>query len=179
MIEIDLGIQESYNSSTNEFSYEEGGIVRFEYTLRNLYDWEGRWEKPFLNGKLTHEEATDFYLLMALDPIDPKFLTTEIRDRLTEYISHTPTATTFSSTKRQNRSKQATPKVHTSEELYALMIQAGVPLEFENRNLNRLMDILKIISINNSPPKKMDKHEIYRQNQEINARRKAKINSKG
>lgn len=181
MIVIDLGTIEYYDSTENQFVYDECGVVRFEYTLKVIYDWEARWKKPFLKGDLTHEELVDFYMRMALDPIKEKFITEDVMNELSNYISDSNTATTFSSSDNgQNGNNPFSKgKIYTAEELYALMFMSRVPLDFENRNLNRLLTILRITSSYNNPPKKMNKQEILRQNAEINARRKAQMNTKG
>lgn len=180
MIEINLGTLEYYDDANNKFVYEEGGVVRFEYSLKVLYDWESKWRKPFLKGDLTENELVDFYMMMAMDPIEEKFLTHDIRKKLTDYIKDTNTATTFSSVESgQNGYSSTKAKNYTSEELYALMFSAGVPMEFENRNLNRLLIVLRIIGNYNNPPKKMTKQDILRQNASLNAKRKAQMKTKG
>lgn len=181
MITIDLGNIEYYDEKNNEFIYRKGGIVRFEYSLKVIYEWEGKWCKPFLKGELSNQELTndelvDFYMKMALDPIEKEFMTDAVMDALSEYIKKSHTATTFSSVQDNNTNKG---KTYTSEELYALMISDGVPLEFENRNLNRLLVVLRIISSYKNPPKKMSNQDIYRQNASLNAKRKAMLKSKG
>jgi hypothetical protein len=181
LIAIDLGTIEYYDSDSNQFVYEKGGVVRFEYTLKIVYDWEAKWRKPFLKGGLTEKETVDFYKMMALDQIDEKFLTNEVMMVLSKYIADDSTATTFSNLEDgQNGgtiNKQG--KYYSSEEIYALMFQANIPIEFENRNLNRLLVMLKIVSTYNSPPKKMSQQDIYKQNSRINAQRRAMLNSKG
>lgn len=181
MLTINLEPLEYFNSKTQLFEYEEGGIVRFEYTLKVLYEWEAKWRKPFLKGEHTEEELMDLYLMMAIDPIDPRFITSSLTKRLADYISDTNTATTFTDHQGgQNgniSSKRA--KVYTSEEIYALMFSSQIPLEFENRNLNRLLVILKIIASYNSEPKKMSKEDIMKQNSALNAQRRAKMKTRG
>lgn len=176
MITIDLGTIEYFDSESNQFVYEKGGIVRFEYSLKVLYDWESKWLKPFLKGGLTNEETVDFYMTMALDPIEEKFLTSNVMNALAEYIKRSNTATTFYT---GSDSQNGSSKVYTAEEIYALMFSAGVDLEFENRNLNRLLVILRIIASYNNPPKKMSTQEILRQNAQLNAQRKAKYKTRG
>jgi hypothetical protein len=181
MITINLGKHEYYDSESNQFIYEDGGIVRFEYSLKVLYDWEGKWRKPFLKGGLTDNEWFDFCMMMAIDPIDEKFMTNDVIEILSKYVEDSNTATVFNSTQQsQNGNNMSSKgKFYTSEEIYALMVTANVPMEFETRNLNRLLTILKIISSHNSPPKKMSKQDIYKYNTNLNAQRKAKMNSKG
>lgn len=180
MLTLDLGRIEHFDPSTSEFEYEEGGIVRFEYSLKVLYDWEGKWKKAFLNEKveLSKEEIMDFYKRMAVDPFDPKFLTKEVMQKLSRYIADSNTATKFRTPTEGSGGNQK-GKTYTSEEIYALMFGAGLPMEFEHRNLNRLLVILKVISLNNSPPKKMSKNDVLTQNAKLNAQRRAKYNTKG
>lgn len=178
MLTVDLGTIEYFDSKKNEFVYESGGIVRFEYNLKAVYEWEGKWKKPFLKGELTYDEMIDFYKFMALDKFDDKFLNEEINRMITEYISSTNTATKFSETTSKSTT-QAKNKIHTSEEIYAMMFSAGIPLEFENRNLNRLLTVLRVISVQNNPPKKMTKEEILKQNANLNKQRKAAMKTNG
>lgn len=181
VITIDLGTIEYYDSKKNEFVYDEGGIVRFEYTLKVVYDWEAKWKKPFLKGDLTHDELIDFYVRMAMDPIDKKFITEDVMVALANYISDSSTATTFSTAgDSQNGNKGFNKaKIYTAEELYAMMFMNHIPLEFEDRNLNRLLTILRIIATYNNPPKKMSKQDILRQNASLNAQRKAQMKTRG
>lgn len=172
---------EEYDDETNEFVYEDGGIVRFEYSLKVVYEWESKWKKPFLKGGLSYEEYKDFYKRMALDPINEKFITDEVMEILAKYITDSHTATTFSSANegQNGNNMPSKAKYHTAEELYALMFSANVPLEFENRNLSRLFIILKIMSTYNNPPQKMSKQDILKQNKSLNAQRKAQMKTKG
>lgn len=181
MISINLGTIEIYDGDSNEFVYEEGGIVRFEYTLKVVYDWEAKWRKPFLKGGLTEEETVDFYMRMALDPIKEAFITGETMMILSEYVKDSNTATTFSEGGEQNSTQvNRMGKSYTAEEIYALMFIAQVPMEWENRNLNRLMAVLRIISVYNNPDKKkMSEADILRQNRELNAQRRAQYGTRG
>lgn len=181
MIAIDLGTIEYYDSDKNEFAYDTCGVVRFEYSLKVIYDWEAKWLKPFLKGGLTDNEMVDFYMMMALDPIKEEFLTGSAMRLLSKYIEESHTATTFANHDDSQNGNQTSSKgkIYTAEELYALMFQAQVPIEFETRNLSRLLVVLRIISAYNQPPKKMKQHDIYKQNASLNEQRKAMLNSKG
>ena len=180
MITIDLGELEYFDSHTNQFEYDVGGVVRFEYSLKVLYDWESKWRKPFLKGELTEQELMDFYIMMAMDPIDSKFMDADLMQTLASYIQDDHTATTFTShDTKKGKATSTKAKIYTSEELYALMISANIPLEFENRNLNRLLVILRIIGSHNEPPKKMSTQDVLRQNAELNKQRRNKLKTKG
>lgn len=179
MITINLNDIEYYDGIKNEFVTIEGKPVRFEYSLKALYDWESKWKKPFLKGELSEAELMDFYLTMALDPIDPEFMTYEVMVQLAKYIEDSHTATTFSNHSEPGQNGVNKAKFSTAEELYAQMFTANIPLEFENRNLNRLFIILKIMATYNSPPKKMSKQDVLKQNRDLNAMRKAQLKTKG
>lgn len=178
MLTIDLGRIEYFNSEKNEFDYEHGGIIRFEYSLKAIYEWEGKCKKPFLKCELTYDEMIKLFKCMALDDFDPKFINNDMSKLIMDYISDPNTATTF--TNHSTGGKVSTKNtVYTSEEIYAMMFSAGIPLEFENRNLNRLLTILRIISIQNNPPKKMTREEVLKENVNLNKQRKAQMNTKG
>lgn len=180
MIVIRQPDSEVYDSENNQFTHIEGQAVGFEYSLKAVYNWEGKWKKPFLRNDLTNEEILDFYKLMALEPIRDEFLTVDIMRQLSEYINDPNTATTFTTNFGEGSAKGSSKgKINTSEEIYASMFSAGVPLEFENRNLNRLLALLKIISLANEDPKKMSKDDVMKQNASLNAQRKAMMKSKG
>lgn len=180
MLEVDLGVIEYFDGSKSEFIYEEGGIAQFEYTLRNVYEWEGKWRKPFLKGGLNGEELLDFCKGMSLVEIEDKWYTEELMEKLVKYIQDSNTATTFTThDSSQNGNNNSKGKIFTSEEIYAMMFTNGVSLEFENRNLNRLLTMLRIIGNNNQPPKKMSKRDVLRQNAELNAKRKAAMKTRG
>lgn len=180
VIEIDLGTLEYYDEESNEFQYETGGTVQFEYSLKTMYEWEAKWGKAFLRGDYTTNELKDFFLRMALSPVDGKFLTHEVMEELSEYLTNKNTATTFSEVpSSQNENKSNIGKVYTSEEIYALMFMNQIPLEFESRNLNRLLVILRVINDYSQPKKKMTTTDIYDQNRRLNEERKKKYGTKG
>lgn len=99
--------------------------------------------------------------------------------KLRDYINDSSTATVFTSRDETKASPNNKGKFHTAEEIYAIMVQANVPIEWEKRNLNRLLVMLRIISLNNEPPKKMNKRDVLRQNASLNEQRKAMLKTKG
>ncbi len=178
MITIDLGDLELYDEDNNEFIVEHGGVVEFEYSLKAVYDWEAMYKKPFLNNQHELHEWMTFYMLMANKPFDARLLTVDVMTRLSKYIDDPCTATTFAD-HSEGGSAKSSQKIHTAESLYAMMTSAGIPLEFENRNLNRLLTMLRVISNSNTPEKKMSKSDIMKQNKELNEKRRQASKTKG
>ena len=179
MLTIQFNEVEYYDDETEEFRSYPQKIVSFEFSLKSVYEWETKYKIPFLSSGLngTAFEMLDFYLMMTKDKtLSIDYLTEPFAEVLWNYTQESMSATTFS----QNGNKMnGSGKVYTSEELYALMFLNGIPIDFEDRNLNRLLIILRIISVYSSPPEKMSQQDILAQNTRLNAERKAKYNTEG
>ena len=59
------------------------------------------------------------------------------------------------------------------------MISLGIPFECQKWHLNRLITLIRVVSEENAPKKKMSDREILTQQAELNAKRRAELNSKG
>ena len=177
MITIQTEELEFFDTDSETFYTEPSVSIRFEHSLKAIYEWEAMWKKPFLKGELTAEEWLSYYKLMALDEIEDFHLTSSVIRQLARYVSDPQTATTFRTHgEGQNGNKG---KHLTAEEIYEHMFSAQIPLEFENRNFNRLMTILRIFNNKHSEPKKMSKADVIRQNKELNKIRREKMQTKG
>lgn len=110
--------------------------------------------------------------------VNPKvynFLTDEnIRD-VNAYIEAPMTATWFSNS---NTGKQNREQI-TAELVYYWMIALNIPFECQKWHLNRLLTLIRVCEIKNSPPKKMSRREILSRNAALNAARRKQLNSKG
>lgn len=179
MITLKLEAVEYYDEATNSFMSFEEQEVDFEFTLKDVALWESKWGVAFLSTELKKNDIRllDFFLMMSRKPDLPvEYFVDSIVDQLSEYLSDPQSPTTFAS---QNEDKHKNVKIHTADEIYAMMFMNHIPIEFEDRNLNRLLGILRIISVYSNPPKKMSKQEVLAQNVRLNAERKAKYNTRG
>ena len=180
MLTITFKETEYYDETTNTFLNLPEKTVDFEFSLRAISRWEQKWKMPFLSTQMGVDDLRliDFYLMMSLDPtLSPLYLDDVAMSALSFHMNDKRSATIFTSQNESNANTRG--KIYTAEEFYALMFMNGIDLEFENRNLNELLNILRIISHYNSPPKKMSKEDIFKQNRELNAKRKAEYNTKG
>ena len=60
-----------------------------------------------------------------------------------------------------------------------MLFRSNIPMECEEWFLNKLLTLIKVFSVKNSPQKKKSQAEIAAENRAINAQRRAKMNSKG
>ena len=93
------------------------------------------------------------------------------------YIQDSMTATTFSDFSDNKNTKSR--EIITSEIIYYWMIANNIPFECQYWHLNKLLTLIKVCSIKNSPEKKMSTSEILSRNKALNAARRKKMNSKG
>jgi hypothetical protein len=79
------------------------------------------------------------------------------------------TATTFS----KDQSKGKTSKeIITAEIIYYWMVSLNIPTEFEHWHINKLMTLIMVCNIKNTPSKKMSNKEIISRNAALNAARR-------
>ena len=85
------------------------------------------------------------------------------------------TATTF----RKDNTGKSNQEVITAELIYYWMIALTIPFECQKWHLNRLLTLIQVCNIKNTPPKKMGRRELMSRNAAINAANRKRFNSKG
>lgn len=169
-----------WDESNGEFITSKEQKLVLEHSLVSLSKWESKWCKPFLSKQeKTTEETIDYIRCMTLTQnVDPEiynFLTDDnIRD-VNDYIEAPMTATWFSNS---NTGKQNREQI-TAELVYYWMIALNIPFECQKWHLNRLLTLIRVCEVKNSPPKKMSRREILNRNAALNAARRKQLNSKG
>lgn len=180
MLQITIPAREMWDEQNNEFVYTNEQTLQLEHSLISLSKWESKWNKPFLSKESkTYEETLDYVKCMTLtQKVSPEIyanLTDENMRDIQRYIEAPMTATTFSEEKNTKGNRE----IVTSELIYYWMIALGIPLECEKWHLNRLLTLVRVCNIKNSPPKKMGKNAIMSRNASLNAARRKRLNSKG
>lgn len=181
MLQIEIPYQEFYNEATGEFDHIEPCTLNLEHSLISLSKWESKWKKAFLSETgFSRAELIDYVKCMTLNQkVDPKVyqtLTMAQIDKVREYISDPHTATTVYDTRKNNRYSK-NEKI-TSEVIYYQMIALGIPFECEKWHLNRLMMLIRICAIKGTNLQ-MSQAELFAQNRQLNAARRAAMNSRG
>lgn len=182
MLTITFPEEEKWDEDLQEFIYYKSQSINLEHSLVSLARWESKWNKPFLTkDPKTYEESIDYFKCMTITPnVDPdiwKRVTAEQVKQINDYIDAPMTATWFSE-KEGTKGKKSNEQV-TSEIIYYWMIALQIPFECQKWHLNRLLTLVRVCNIKNTPPKKMSKSEIMSKNKALNAARRAHLGTKG
>jgi hypothetical protein len=181
MLKLIIPGEEFFNEETEEFILAQDDVeIELEHSLLSLSKWESKYQKPFLSGEQKTPEETLYYVeAMILTPNLPKEaifrLTNEHLEAVNAYIDSPESATTFG---QMPEVKSKGEKI-TSELIYYWMVAFTIPFECERWHLNRLFSLIRICNIKNSKPKKIPRGELARRNAELNAQRRAMLNSTG
>lgn len=180
MLEITIPPMDFFDESKEEFITTKEQVLKLEHSLVSISKWESKWKIPFLdNTNKTREQMIDYIKYMTLtqnvDPIIYDYLPQSAIDEINKYIEDPMTASWFN----DDDSKPHKHKVITNELIYYWMIQLNIPVEFQKWHLNRLMTLIRTCNVNNAPPKKMSKSEIFRSNKQRNEERKARLHTNG
>lgn len=181
MLDVVIPATEWYDEEKNEFItvLPKDQHLRLEHSLVSLSKWESKWCKPFLSTeRKTIEETIDYIKCMTLtqnvNPDAYKCLTNKVIGQINDYIEAPMTATTF-----YQQESNGNREIVTSELIYYWMIALHIPFECQKWHLNRLLTLINVCNIKNSPDKKMPMREIYERNRALNEARKKKFNTKG
>lgn len=180
MLRINVPISpEGWDEEKQEFVESKTVTLQLEHSLVSLSKWESKWCKPFLSSKKTDEEIMDYIKCMTItqnvNPLIYNLLTEKNIKEINEYIEAPMTATTFTEPKNGKQSRE----IVTSELIYFWMITATIPMECQKWHLNRLLTLIRVCNIKNSPPKKRSKRDIMSQNAALNAARRKRLNTRG
>lgn len=180
MLQITIPAVEQFDEINQEFIITNEQTLQLEHSLVSLSKWESKWCKSFLSReKKTYEETIDYIRCMTLTKnVDLgvyRCLTNENIKQVNKYIEAPMTATYFAA---DNPSRGGRETV-TSELIYYWMIALNIPFECQKWHLNRLLTLIRVCNIKNTPPKKRSRGEIMSRNAALNAARRRQMSSKG
>ena len=180
MLSITTPLIELYDPVSETFTEYKSVDLELEHSLVAISKWESKWMKPFLSNDIkTDEQIYDYILCMITNrsDVDMKLIRSipqKLIDSITSYIKSPMTATTIN----QGNSKSSR-EIITSELIYYWMISFNIPFECQHWHLNRLLMLINVCNIKNSPPKKASANEIMSRNRALNAARKKALNTSG
>ena len=179
MLQITVPAGTLWDERIEEFVSIKEQKLQLEHSLVSLSKWESKWHKPFLSdNEKTLEETVDYIRCMTITQnVKPEvymFITKENVDQIYEYINDPMTATTFNdSDSAFNR------EIITAEIIYYWMISLNIPLECQKWHLNKLITLIKVISLKNAPKKKVNKQTYMERMSRLNDARRKELNTKG
>ena len=183
-ITIPAAVSEEFDERTSEFIYTtlcKEQTLQLEHSLVSLSKWESKWCKSFLSRmtKKSEEEIIDYIKCMTLTQnVNPEVynhLTKENLEQIEKYIDAPMTATVFS----EDKTSKGGREVVTAELIYYWMISLNIPFECQKWHLNRLITLIRVCNIKNSPPKKRSRRDIMSRNAQLNAARRQQLNTRG
>lgn len=180
MLQVTIPASEYFDEKTGEFSSIRETTLQLEHSLVSVSKWESKWCKPFLGTtEKTAEECVDYVRCMTItqhvDPTVYQFLTQKNFQEINAYIEAPMTATTFS--EREN--KRFSREVVTAEIIYYWMVALNIPFECQKWHLNKLIALVRVCNIKNTPQKKMSRREVTERNRALNEARRKKMHSNG
>lgn len=180
MLEITVKESETYLPHLNKIVTIPSCTIALEHSLISIAKWEARWHIPYLsNVEKTAEQELDYIKCMCVRnvPDDRIFdaLTIENVIDIKNYIDNSMTATTFSKTPGGKTKKETV----TAETIYYRMFSNNIPIDCQKWHINRLFTLIRVCDLNNSPKRKMSAKETAAWNAEQNAKRRARLNTKG
>lgn len=185
MLTITLPEREWFNEETDEFCIDPPLELELEHSLLSIFHWESKWKKPLLSllshGGLSSEELLDYFGFMVIDPpiqrntILVRFSPENLQSILL-YLDDSQTATTV--TERQQT--RGSDRMITSELVYTWMIGLNIEKAYETWNINRLLMLIRVVSIELNPNKsKMSSKNAASMQRDLNERNKALLGTKG
>lgn len=180
MLKITIPAGEQWDEQKQEFVNTKEQTLCLEHSLVSISKWESKWNKAFLSQKSkTFEETLDYVKCMTITQnVNSDVysnLSSENFRQINDYINAPMTATCFLNDKRGGVNRETV----TSELIYYWMIALSIPFECQKWHLNRLLSLIRVCNIKNTPPNKMSRSEIMSRNAALNAARRQKLNSRG
>ena len=171
---------EGWDEERQEFVDPQVKTLQLEHSLVSISKWESKWHKAFLSKKdKTEEEIFDYIKCMTLtqnvDPSVYDHLTVDNVNQIKAYIEDPMTATVINT----NSSDKSNKETVTSELIYYWMIAVNIPSEYQKWHINRLLKLIEVCKVKNSPPKKRSKSNIMRSNAALKAARRKQLGTRG
>lgn len=181
MFDILIPETELWDESKEEFIQVKETKLKLEHSLVAISKWEAKYHKPYISKQPKTNEEIIYYIkcMTITQNVKPEVylcFTKENIEQITEYIDDPMTATVFS---EDENNKKGRNRFITSELIYCWMTMLKIPVQFEKWHINRLLTLIRVCNIENSPKKKMSNEEIMSRNIALNEARKKKHNIRG
>jgi hypothetical protein len=180
MLYLTMPSSEFFDENSNAFIQYKAENLTLEHSLVSLSKWESKWQKPFLDKEpKTDEEALDYVRCMTISQNPSADVYDRMRnavfDKIVSYINAPMTATWFNEQKQTGKALE----IVTAEIIYYWMISLNIPMECQKWHLNRLLTLIRVCNIKNTPPKKMGRKQQLNNQRALNEARRNRFLTKG
>lgn len=186
MLQLSIPEFETFDEEKQEFLYSRKQSIALEHSLISISKWESKWHKPFLKKEeKTLPETRHYIKCMTVTSnvesvvYDFIFSSSDLLDKINEYIQDPMTATWFSDSGDGKPKNSKFGPIITSEIIYYWMVAFNIPFECEKWHINRLLTLIQVCEAKSQKPKKMDKKAVMERNRRLNEQRKAQYNTRG
>ena len=183
MLILEIQPFEYYDEKNQEFvEVKKATKLVLEHSLVSISKWEMKYKKAYLSDRPMNEEEVLYYIkcMTISQNIDDSVYLGLSKDdiiKIKNYIEDDMTAVKFPDGISGQR--QARRETYTSELIYYLMTANNIPVEFQKWHLNRLLTLLKVCAVKNTPPKRRSKSQLTKDYAAINRANRAKFHTKG
>ena len=184
MLEIIVQSKERFDEEKEEFIPALAPhTLKLEHSLISISKWEEKYHKPFLSTDKDVAMIKDYIKCMTLNQTPDivfDYISPENIEAVADYINDSHTASWISGSKENPQSSgRLNGEVITSELIYFWMINLQIPVEFQKWHLNRLLMLIRIISIKNDPKASKGHKMTNAERRALNAARKRKYGTRG
>jgi hypothetical protein len=185
MLSIYVNDNESYDEESQKYTYDPNKREIFlEHSLLSISRWEEEFKKPFLDSDKTVGEMVKYITYMCVNESDIEDLLNSLNPKkikdIEEYLLDKRTATEVYYNKPSNIFGKPKKDIITSEIIYYYMFSAGIPIECEKWNLNKLLTLIEVFSVKNNPKQnKMSRQDTLKSQRELNDLRRKNLGTKG
>lgn len=196
MKKIYIPAMESFDEATNTFIEIPETVIEIEHSLSSVSKWESKWHIPFFEEKIgpqmkpkntkTHEQVIDYIRCMTLTPdVDPNvyyMIPSNELEEIGKYIEDPMSSIDWSKNKvNPNVRTYGRPSSEpmTSELIYYWMISNNIPPQYEYWHLNKLLSLIRMCNLKNTPKKKMSAKALMSRNASLNEARRKALNTTG
>lgn len=169
-------VKEEFVPETKDYT------LQMEHSLLSISKWEAIYHKPFLSTNKDFEMIKEYAKCMTInnvpDEVYERFDASHI-DQITNYIQNDMTATWFSDNKKAHTNGRMNGEIITAEIVYYWMIQMNIPVEFQKWHLNRLLTLIRVISVKSDPKSGKGRKMSAAERKAINLANRAKYHTKG
>lgn len=172
---------ELYNEKTESFIENNEDVeLIMEHSLLAISKWESHFHKPYFKDEKKSLEEIEYYLKCMTITKNVrsdlyKLIPQDELQRINNYINDPMSGTTI----RNHAKDKGKKEILSAELIYYYMFKLNIPKECEKWHFNRLSTLLNVFGIKDGSDNKMSRSEMLARNKAINAKNRARFNTKG